>query len=279
MVTQLPLFEEFAEPVIPATLGLVQVGIRERASVLNRAGGDYLGCDYTLNPYVGCGFGCSYCYAAFYVPDLEKRAAWGTWVDLKVDAERQIAQADLKGKKIFMSSATDPYQPIEAKVCLTRRLVELMSDPSRQPILRVQTRSPIAARDIDLFRRFEDIRVNMSITTDCDEIRKRFEPGCASIERRIEAIAAIADAGIPVGLSISPMLPMRDPEAFGKRLAGLGAKVSFTAMFHQAKQDFQANTRPLALELAAEYGWDERRYRLAAIALKRHLPHLHIGDR
>lgn len=274
MDRQQTLFEEFAEPKIPYSLGRVKVSVREKSSVLAKGSVEYLGCDYTLNPYVGCGFACSYCYAAFFVADEEKRRDWGKWVDIKIDAERQIAKADLKGAKILMSSATDPYQPLEAKVELTRRIVELLSEPKRQPVLRVQTRSPIAARDIDLFKRFDAIRVNMSITTDSEDIRKRFEPSCASIERRIEAIAEIGTAGIPIGISIAPTLPMEDPEAFGKRLAALKPTYVWCGRFHQAKKDFQASTRQPAIDLAKQYGWSEDEYLKTVQALRRHLPDL-----
>jgi len=271
---QLALFEEFADRPPPSSLGRIVVGSRDRSNVLAKAGAQYLGCDYTLNPYVGCGFACSYCYAAFFVADEQKRADWGRWVDVKVDAERQIAKADLKDAKILMSSATDPYQPLESKVELTRRIVELLSDPIRQPLLRVQTRSPIAVRDIDLFKRFKSIRVNMSITTDSETIRKRFEPACASIEQRFEAIAKISAAGIPIGISICPTLPIEDPEAFGKRIALLNPSMVFTGAFHSANRDFQAATRQPALELAKEYGWDKKAVARTEELLKKHLPQL-----
>ena len=274
MQAQLELFDEFSGPRVPDAIGRIKVGVRERSNVLAKAGAQYLGCDYTLNPYVGCGFGCSYCYAAFFVADEQMRADWGRWVDVKLDAERQIAKADLNGTKIMMSSATDPYQPLESKVGLTRRIVELLSDPKRQPKLRVQTRSPIVARDIDLFKRFESIRVNMSITTDCDEIRKRFEPSCASIEQRFEAISKVAAAGVPVGISICPMLPIVDPEQFGKRIAAIKPTLVFSGMFHQTKRDFQANTGQPALDLAKELGWNEKRYWEMVQVLRKHLPDL-----
>ena len=271
---QLELFEELMSPPVPPMLGPAVVSVREHSSVLAKGGAQYLGCDYTLNPYVGCGFGCSYCYAAFFVADEQRREDWGRWVDVKGDAERQIARADLRGAKILMSSATDPYQPLEAKVELTRRLVELMSEPKRQPLLRVQTRSPLAARDIDLFKRFDSIRVNISITTDCDEIRKRFEPSCASIDRRFEALAQISAAGIPIGVSICPTLPMRDPESFARRVAALNPGHVFTGMFHQARREFTAGTRQGGLDLAKEYGWDQREYEKTVGILRRYLPGL-----
>ncbi|MGM3366965.1 SPL family radical SAM protein, partial [Escherichia coli] len=91
--------------------------------------------------------------------------------------------------------ATDPYQPLEAKVELTREILKLLSQPEHQPTLVIQTRSPLVTRDIDLFRRFENLRVNLSITTDSDLVRRDFEPGCSSIERRLEAARELVAAG------------------------------------------------------------------------------------
>src|SRR5207253_3003827 len=116
----------------------------------------------------------------------------------------------------------------EAKVELTRSLVELMSDPLRQPRLVVQTRGPLVTRDIEIYKRYKNVRVNMSITTDSDEIRKRFEPGCASIERRLEAIAEVAAAGISTSVCVCPMLPVEDPERFAKTLAKVKADRYYT---------------------------------------------------
>jgi DNA repair photolyase len=272
MISQPALFEEFEPRALPSKLGRVAVGARERSNVLSKGGAEYLGCDYSLNPYVGCGFACTYCYAAFFVADEAKREDWGHWVDVKIDAERQIAKANLKGASILMATATDAYQPLEAKVEITRRIVELLSDPNRQPRLFVQTRSPIVTRDIDLFRRFSSIRVNMSITTDSDEIRKRFEPSCASIERRFEAIAEIKAAGIPIGVSICPILPMEDPESFAKRIAALEPDNVFASKFHHAKREFQASTRQPALTLAKEMNWTDAKCDEAREILRKHLP-------
>ena len=86
-----------------------------------------------------------------------------------------------------MSSATDPYQPIEAKLELTRSLLPILAQ--RGARLSVLSRSPMVTRDIDLFREFDDVNITLSITTDSDDVRKRFEPQCASIERRFAAIA------------------------------------------------------------------------------------------
>ena len=131
--------------------------------------------DFTLNPYSGCSFGCTYCYAAFFSRDVAKRDSWGYWVSVKENAvellEKRLRKRpeSLDGKLIYMSSVTDPYQPVERELKLTRRLLEVMAD-GHTPKLVVQTRSPDVTRDCGLFRRIEEnggrVQVNMTVTTD-----------------------------------------------------------------------------------------------------------------
>jgi len=82
--------------------------------------------DYSLNPYSGCSYGCSYCYAAFFVRDDQKRESWGNWVIVKENALQVLRKmrTDLRGKTVYMSSVTDPYQPIERRLKLVRSLLE-----------------------------------------------------------------------------------------------------------------------------------------------------------
>jgi DNA repair photolyase len=255
MADQPSLFGD--DPEVPERLGRAAIGERRTSGrVLNPGRGMASFADYTLNAYVGCAFGCAYCFATSFVADEEKRAAWGEWVDIKGRALEEVARhRDLRGKKIFMSSATDPYQPLEGKVGLTRSIVELLVD--KQPFLIVQTRGPLVTRDIDLLKRFDQVRVNMSITTDDDETRKRFEPACASIDRRFEALEELVAAGIPIGVSVSPMLPLTDPRAFARRIRALGPARVYSQMFLPPSRDFKAHTREKALPIAKEMGWNE----------------------
>ena len=258
---QLSLFS-MDEPAdrVPERLGSAVIGIRDRAKVLHDVSAYWERFDFSLNPYVGCQFGCSYCYAAFFVPDEKQKQDWGHWVDVKVNGIREVLKRrDLKGKRILMSSATDPYQPLERKVELTRGIVEALAAPERQPVLRVQTRSPLVTRDIDLFRRFEDIRVNMSITTDRDAIRKRFEPSCASIEQRLNAIAEVKSAGIPISIFLAPLLPIEDPEGFARRIASIGPDHVYASPFNITDGHFKGSTRSPALDLAREYAWTRKK--------------------
>lgn len=276
-MVQPALFDEY-EVAVPERVGRAIVGTRPGSRLLSKSP-PHFDYDYTLNPYIGCAFGCSYCFATAFVADEARKRAWGDWVDVKTDALDQLHRAPLREKRIFMSSATDPYQPIEAKLELTRSIVEILAEPERQPYLVVQTRSPLAARDIDLFKRFRGLRVNMSITTDCDAIRRRFEPSCPSIDRRIEALTEVSRAGISTAVCIAPMLPLHDPEAFADRLAGIGATLYVANYFHHSTREFASTTRADAWPLLKEYDWGGKAYEQALERMRRRLPQLQVWGR
>jgi DNA repair photolyase len=252
--------------VVPSEIGGAQVRAVETLHLLTPGKGQTASYDFTLNPYRGCSFGCSYCYAAFFVADEAQRADWGKWVEVKVRAVESLQKKDLRDKKIYMSSVTDPYQPLEGRLGLTREIVRTLADKGARLV--VQTRSPIAARDIDLFKRFRFLRVNMSVTTDDDAVRKRFEPSCASIERRLEAVEELCRAGIRVAVCVCPMLPMKDPEAFGRSLDRLGVEAVFASWFHASSRPFSASTREGAIDLAERAGWTWEAFSEAKAALK-----------
>ncbi len=115
-------------------------------------------------------------------------------------------------------------------------------------------------RDIDVLKRFKKVRVNLSVTTDNDETRKRFEPSCASIERRLDALRELRDAGIRTGVSVSPMLPIDDPVGFARTLRELEADVYWTGYFHSSDRLFASNTGKKALEIGKEMGWTRERF-------------------
>jgi DNA repair photolyase len=184
---------------------------------------------HSLNPYAGCAFGCSYCYVRQLPVSLFREDEWGTWVDIKTNAAELLRKELIKAKKkgpvtIFMSSATDPYQPIEAKTLLTRRLLEVMLEV--QPdFLFVQTRSPLVRRDLDLFKRFGDkIRISMTIETDKEEIRKAFAPTAPPIPARMNALKEITEAGVLTQATISPLLPCS--REFPKKLKHLASRIT-----------------------------------------------------
>lgn len=270
--SQASLFEAAAiQP--PTKLGRTFVRTIEAAGILTPTKGRLADYHYSLNPYRGCGFGCSYCYAAFFVPDDVRKDAWGEWVEVKTNAVRLLERArNLGDSRIYMSSVTDPYQPLEATVGLSRAILEHLADRKDQPRVVVQTRGPLVTRDIDVLRRFRHLRVNMSITTDSEEVRKRFEPQCASIERRFAAVEELRDAGIQTGVCVSPMLPIEDPVGFARRLRELRADCYASSYFHSSDRRFASGTGARALELAREHGWSMARFQRTVSVLEGLVP-------
>jgi DNA repair photolyase len=150
------------------SVGKSEVTYKNASSILTEAKGFMASYDYTLNQYSGCSFGCTYCYAAFFSRTEEQRKNWGYWVNVKENALQLLVKfrkKSLRDKTIYMSSVTDPYQPIERELNLTRSLLKELLD-FHQPRLVIQTRSPIATRDIDLFQQFKAIQVNMTRHSD-----------------------------------------------------------------------------------------------------------------
>lgn len=183
---------------------------------------------YTLNPYRGCAFGCSYCYAKGFTHDAVLESTWGEWVRPKQNAPELLSReaARLALARVFVSSATDPYQPAERKHRLTRACLQVMLSMLPGPeLIHIHTRSPHVLDDLELLLAFGDrLEVALSITTDDEEVRRIFEPHAPSIPRRLETLRALTEAGVQSRASVTPVLPS-DPA----RLAGLIAQATSRA--------------------------------------------------
>ncbi|WP_309122475.1 radical SAM protein, partial [Paenibacillus sp.] len=199
-------------------------------TMLTPTGGFLSGYTHTLNPYSGCSFACAYCYVRRMPVALFRGEPWGAWVAAKrfdPDAfRRELARAYKKGPtSIFLSSATDPYQPAEHGLRLTRELLELLADDP-PAFLFVQTRSPLVARDTDLFARFpaERLRVSVTVETDRDDMRRAFAPVSPPIAGRLRALRRLRDAGIATQAAVAPLLPCTAD--FAAALAGVTDRVT-----------------------------------------------------
>lgn len=213
------------------------------------------GFDWTCNPYLGCSFGCTYCYAMFLPQNRRPREEWGRWFQAKANAVELARKhaSKVAGQAVYMSSVTDPYLPAERSLRLTRGILEALVP--HQPRLLIQTRGPLVVRDLDVLGRFRAVRVNLSIPTDCEEVRLAFEPKAPPLERRWEAACKVKEAGLPLGLCVTPMLPLADPDALARRLAEFQPDVLVTQDFHDSRGAFGANTGPAARRLLAERRW------------------------
>lgn len=240
-----------------------KVSVVSHGSVIAKATGftEQCGYDFNLNPAIGCRFGCSYCYAANFTQDKAPSGhEWGEWTILKSHAAQAISKhSPLSGKAIYMSTATDPYQPAERKQGITRGILEVLLEKKHQGCrLVIQTRSPDVVRDIDLIQAIHQhglCQVNLTISTDCDEIRKAFEPTCPSIEQRLDAARTLCDAGIQTAVTVTPILPLRDIPGFAQQLHALHLQSVVLQPFHSVREmSGVRSTRADALKVMQEMG-------------------------
>lgn len=230
------------------------------------------GYDWTCNPYVGCTFGCSYCYAMFLPQNKRPREQWGRWLIAKSNAvalARRFAPR-LAGQAVYLASVTDPYLPVERTLQLTRGILEAIWP--FQPRLTVQTRSPLVVRDLDLLQQFRYVGVNLSITSDCEEIRQQFEPKAPPLAERWQTAAALRRAGIPITLCITPTLPLRNPTRFARQVAEFRPDVVVVQDFEESHGCFGADTGPLAREILRRFAWTHADYCRFRDLLRCYLP-------
>jgi DNA repair photolyase len=213
--------------------------------------------EYTANFYRGCSHGCVYCYAPSLIHDERE---WGGFVDVKVNAPEVLGRELRKSRRgvVFLSSASDPYQPAEARYKLTRRALEVLLRKDF-PVV-ILTRSPLVLRDIDLLKRFRWVRVGFSISSVPGRL---FEPGVVPVERRIETLRALGEAGIRTWVSMAPLVPgmmgIEVSDLLGKlRAAGVSSVSAGILRFRgyrESKEMFERVAGVSAEELTA--GADE----------------------
>jgi DNA repair photolyase len=191
---------------------------------------------HTLSGYVGCGFGATtcglYCYAQ-YLPSWTFRTlagAWGAAVQVKTNAATVLEQTlghmrpmARRTLRIFMSSTTDPYQPLEGQHKITRHCLQVFARYGDLDLLVAQTRSPLALRDLDLLHQIPYAWLSVSIETDDQGYLKRLKGG-PLLEKRWELVRTAAAEGVRTQITVSPCLPFSSVAAFGERLLASGAK-------------------------------------------------------
>jgi len=260
-------------------IGQTEIQYVKSASILTEAKGFMEAYDFTLNPYSGCSFGCNYCYAAFFSRSINERDNWGNWLKVKENALQLLIKwrkKPLINKTIYISSVTDPYQPIEKDLELTRNILKELLN-YHQPQIVIQTRSPIVTRDLDIIKKFEKAQVNMTITTDSEEVRKAFEPHCPSNKVRLKAIKEVTASGIQTCITMTPLLPVSDAYKFSQELLATGVTKFIVQPFHPERGKFIASTRKLAMEEINKMDWNLEKYKEVVEILKKELPWLGEG--
>ncbi|MCB9184574.1 MAG: PA0069 family radical SAM protein [Flavobacteriales bacterium] len=186
----------------------------EPRTIVNRVDSADLPFVHSLNPYQGCEHGCAYCYAR---PTHEY---WGYSAGLDFEQvilvkrnAPDLLRDQLRHRKwvpdpISISGATDPYQPIERKEGITRRLLEVALE-FKQPVS-VITKNALVLRDVDLLGELAEqglAAAAISITTLNEDLRRAMEPRTSTAQRRLAAIAGLSAAGVPVMAMVAPVIP------------------------------------------------------------------------
>ena len=216
---------------------------------------------WSINPYVGCAFGCAYCYARYthrYVMErahdhdrmedalherYEEMPPWLAFernIFVKQNAPDVLARALrhgsekhlalLKGETIVIGTATDPYQPAERRFRVTRRILEVLAE---HPGLKVSiiSKSPLITRDIDILsriNRISELHIHLSLITLRRDLARKLEPRSPTPESRVRALRRLREAGIDAGINCMPVLPgitdnPSDLEALVKTVSEAGA--------------------------------------------------------
>jgi len=218
---------------------------------------------HSLSWATGCGYGKLYCGAFCYAQMLpnwhfgrREGEAWGDALIIKANApellEAQLARARHRREmRIFMSPVTDPYQPLERKLRLTRRCLEVFARFDDLDLLLIQTRGPAVIEDLPLISTIPYAWLGMSIETDRHDLP--YGPTKSQVERRLDAVKRAVACGLSIQIAVSPCLPYSD--AFAERLLETGAQRIVIDTFAIGDGSRGARTAISPFAALADYDW------------------------
>ncbi|MFH0836512.1 MAG: radical SAM protein [Candidatus Aenigmatarchaeota archaeon] len=165
------------------------------------------GVDYSINPYVGCEHGCDYCYAVFMKKFTSQKGEWGEFVDVKINLH-QVLRYELKAMRpgtVFLSSVCDPYQSMEGKYEITRKILSefAKSDNGKKFEISILTKSNLCLRDIDLFQ-----KLGCSVGFSFSSIDNKFEIGSSKFKQKIAALRELTKNKIKTYVFLGPIIPL-----------------------------------------------------------------------
>ncbi|MEW6278580.1 MAG: hypothetical protein AB1758_08170 [Candidatus Eremiobacterota bacterium] len=212
----------------------METSLVEVRSILTRAGGFLRTvCSHSLQPYRGCPFGRSLCGAGCYVQHMHyvtRGRAWGSFLEVRSNAAQCYReQAPREGAwarrsrgrfSIFLSSATEPFPPAERKYGVTRGVLEAMLEGPPDDLI-LQTHSADVARHADLLVALSGrcrLRVHVSVECDRDRV-PGLPPAAVPVQQRLDAARQLKERGLFVVVTVSPLLPISEPEEFFRRVA------------------------------------------------------------
>lgn len=222
-------------------------------TIINRVDSPDMHFNWTINPYRGCEHGCVYCYArpGHEYLGLSPGIDFETVLFAKRDAARllraELSHKDWVGETIVMSGVTDPYQPVERELGITRSVLEVMVE-CRQPVS-IITKSRLVLRDMDLLATLHAhraVHVAVSITSLDNATASTLEPRASSPQARLETVRVLASAGIPVTVMVAPVIPAINDHEIPRILEAVAEAGATNAAYillrlpHQNKAIFRA---------------------------------------
>jgi len=191
-----------------------EVQVEKPRSVITRNDSPDIPFDRSINPYRGCEHGCIYCFArpTHSYMGLSAGLDFEAKLFAKPDAprllERELSKPGYKVKPIAIGTNTDPYQPIEREWRIMRQILEIL-DKANHPVV-IVTKSALILRDIDILKSMAErglVKVGISVTTLDRKLARSMEPRASTPTKRLEAIKALSEAGIPVAVMMAPVIP------------------------------------------------------------------------
>ncbi len=191
-----------------------EVQVEKPRSVITRNESPDIPFDRSINPYRGCEHGCIYCFArpTHSYMGLSAGLDFEAKLFAKPDAprllERELSKPGYKVKPIAIGTNTDPYQPIEREWRIMRQILEIL-DKANHPVV-IVTKSALILRDIDILKSMAErglVKVGISVTTLDRKLARTMEPRASTPGKRLEAIKALSEAGIPVAVMMAPVIP------------------------------------------------------------------------
>ncbi|UYP48245.1 hypothetical protein NEF87_004530 [Candidatus Lokiarchaeum ossiferum] len=182
----------------------MKIEFREAKSIITKS--NIPSIDYVINPYTGCQHGCIYCYAEFMKRFTNHKGdTWGEFLDVKIYPWEKIKPNKYDGKELLLSSVTDPYLPLEKQHENTRKILTHLKDTNGK--ISILTKSQLVLRDLDLFKKFKNIEVGVSLNTLDSKFARKIEPFASRPIDRLKALEQIHQAGIKTYVFISPIFP------------------------------------------------------------------------
>lgn len=242
-----PIFQTSARTILSRTSGFI-----------SRAG-----FSRSLNPARNCTYGCSYCY----VPTLRVRGGlkpldwqrWGRHTTFKANAAALLRRELRATQVIYCSPLVDPYQPAEVEGRLMPEILRVLCDRPPATFV-VQTRGPLVLRDLDLLGELATrtrLRISFSLTTDRDELRRLYEPLCASIDDRVRAMRTLRDRGIAVHCTLAPILPCSPERLADLAIESTSRSVIADPLHNRWDKPTGATTREQALRVSQRRGFED----------------------